>query len=40
MTKPYARFMAEISAEELYAGLVEHGLFADRVPPIFDCGAF
>lgn len=40
MAKSYARFMDEISAEELYVGLLEHGLFADRLPPIFDGAEF
>lgn len=37
MAKRYSDFMNEITADELYRGLVGHGLFAEKLPPIFDC---
>lgn len=36
MEKSYADFMNEISADELYERLLAHGLFADKLPPIFS----
>lgn len=36
----YIDFMDEISAESLYEGLLGHGLFADKLPPMFTSEAF
>lgn len=35
MEKKYHEFMDEISADELYEGLLAYGLFADKIPPVF-----
>ncbi len=40
MPKKYADFLSCISAEELYNGFVEHGLFSEKLPPIFDGANF
>ena len=31
--KSYSDFMHEISADDLYRGLLAHGLFAEKLPP-------
>lgn len=36
MTKSYADFMNEISASELYEGLLAYGLFSEKLPPVFS----
>ena len=40
MTKKYIDFMKEISREELFEGLLGHGLFSDKLPPVFTSEAF
>ena len=40
MNKSYADYMNEISADELYEGLLSHGLFAEKLPPIFTSQPF
>ena len=38
--KAYTDFMDEISTEELYMGLLAHGLFAEKLPPVFSALSF
>lgn len=38
--KSYSDFMHEISADDLYRGLLAHGLFAEKLPPIFTSEGF
>lgn len=38
--KPYAAYMEEIAEDELYKGLLAHGLFAEKLPPVFTSIAF
>ena len=38
--KSYSDFMHEISADDLYRGLLAHGLFAEKLPPIFTSESF
>ena len=40
VSKPYYEYMSEISPEDLLQGLLEHGLFAEKLPPIFSCKSF
>lgn len=40
MQKSYADHMNEISAEQLYEGLLAHGMFAEKLPPIFTSEPF
>lgn len=40
MPKKYADFLNCISANELYGGFIEHGLFSEKLPPIFDGASF
>lgn len=40
MEKRYWDFMNEITADELYDRLIQFGLFAEKLPPIFDCTNF
>lgn len=40
MEKKYWEFMDEISADELYKGLLGYGMFANRLPPIFTSEEF
>lgn len=40
MDKKYAEFMDEISRDELYEGLLAHGFFAEKLPPIFTAVPF
>ena len=35
VSKSYADFMDELSADELYEGLLAYGFFAEKLPPIF-----
>ena len=38
--KKYTEFMDEISAEELYEGLLAYGFFAEKIPPVFTAEPF
>ncbi len=38
--KTYIEFMDEISADELYDGLLGDGLFAEKLPPVFSSHSF
>ena len=40
MIKSYNDYITEISADELYEGLLAHGLFSDNLPPIFSAESF
>lgn len=40
MRKSYADLMNEISAKELYEGLLSYGLFSEKLPPIFTSVGF
>lgn len=40
MDKKYADFMDEITADELYEGLLGYGMFANRLPPVFTTVPF
>lgn len=40
MKKGYSDYMDEISADELYEGLLAHGLFSDKLPPVFTSEYF
>lgn len=40
MPKTYSDFMIEITDQELYDGLLQYGLFAEKLPPIFDGSDF
>lgn len=40
MEKKYSDYMDEITAEELYEGLLAYGMFADRLPPVFTSVPF
>ena len=40
MSKNYYECMEEISAKELYRGLLAHGLFTEKLPPIFTSEKF
>ena len=40
MDKSYCDFVDEISAEELYEGLLGYGMFSDKLPPIFTSEKF
>lgn len=40
MSKSYCDFMDEISADELYEGLLAYGLFTDKLPPVFTAVPF
>lgn len=40
MNKKYSDYMDEISADDLYKGLLAHGLFTDKLPPIFTSEQF
>lgn len=40
MKKTYGDFVDEISADELYQGLLGYGMFADKLPPIFTSVPF
>lgn len=39
-TKSYSDFMNEITASDLYVGLLAYGLFSDKLPPIFSSKPF
>ena len=38
--KLYSDFMNEITPDELYEGLLAHGMFGDKIPPIFTSESF
>ena len=40
MDKTYCNFMDEISADELYEGLLSYGFFAEKLPPVFTAVPF
>ena len=40
MYKTYADYMDEISADELFEGLLGYGLFADKMPPCLSSEAY
>ena len=40
MDKKYSEFMDEITADELYEGLLGYGMFANKLPPIFTSVPF
>lgn len=40
MEKSYSDFMNEISADDLYHGFLAHGLFAEKLPPVFTAEPF
>lgn len=40
MDKTYCDFMDEISADELYEGLLAYGFFAEKLPPVFTAVPF
>ena len=40
MDKMYTEFMDEISADELYEGLLAYGFFAEKLPPVFTAVHF
>lgn len=40
MEKKYSDFIDEISADELYEGLLGYGMFANKLPPVFTSESF
>ena len=40
MNKSYADYMNELTAEELYEGLLAQGMFAEKLPPLFTSEPF
>ena len=36
MPKTYDEFMKDISADELYDRMIQYGMFAEKLPPVFD----
>lgn len=40
MDKKYSAYLDEISADELYEGLLGYGMFANKLPPIFTSAPF
>ena len=40
MGKSYLEYMEEISADELYEGLLAYGLFSEKLPPVFTAENF
>lgn len=40
MPKNYCDFMDEITADELYEGLLAHGFFTEKLPPVFTAVPF
>lgn len=40
LSKSYADCMNEISADELYEGLLAHGLFSEKLPPFLSAQSF
>ena len=40
MTKTYSDFMNELTPEDIYQGLLAHGLFCEKLPPVFTAAPF
>ena len=40
MVKSYKDFMDELTPDMIYEGLLAHGLFCEKLPPVFDSSAF
>lgn len=40
MGKKYADYMNEISADDLYKGLLAFGLISNKIPPVFSSTPF
>ena len=40
MPKTYDEFMKDISADELYDRMIQYGMFAEKLPPVFDGASF
>ena len=40
MGKKYADYMNEISADDLYKGLLAFGLISNKIPPVFSSSPF
>lgn len=40
MAKTYCEFIDEITADDLYEGLLGYGMFADKLPPVFTSKPF
>jgi len=40
MEKKYTEYLDEITADELYEGLLGYGMFANRLPPVFTSVPF
>lgn len=40
MGKSYCDFMNELSSDEIYEGLLAHGLFTEKLPPVFTSKSF
>ena len=40
MEKTYCEFLEEITADELYEGLLGYGMFANKLPPVFTTEPF
>lgn len=40
MGKKYGDFMDEISADDLYKGLLAFGPFSNKIPPVFSSTSF
>ena len=38
--KTYYDFMSEITSDELYDRIVEHGMFSEKLPPVFSANSF
>ena len=40
MAKSYVDYMNELTADDLYKGFLAHGLFCEKLPPVFSSEAF
>lgn len=40
MEKKYGEYLDEITANELYEGLLGYGMFANKLPPVFTSVPF
>lgn len=40
MSKKYSDYLNELSADDVYKGLLAHGLFTEKLPPIFTSEEF
>ena len=38
--KSYYNFMSEITPADIYSGLLAHGMFSDKLPPVFTSKPF